>query len=184
MYKGNVLETISPKKQEALKHWLIFSCACGTFLVGFIVITGVHQWLSLMKLQQNMEAIKTRLHHRMTIKKDITCLRTQNAIIQKKIEFLQNRITHPKTPSSCIDIISQTIPEGMRLTACSLGVKKTVELRGQTMGYHHIVIFIESLHASDCFKDMHITQLHAVERRAQDHEQLFDFTIKGVLLTM
>ena len=184
MYKGNVLETISPKKQEYFKHWLMFSCACGLLLVGCMVSVSVRQWLKIHTLQQKVQVIKNRLNRENLARKDIISLELQSAVTQKKIEFLQNCITHPKTPYSCIDVIAQTIPEEMRLTACSLGVKKTVELRGKTMGYRPIVIFIEALHASACFKNMYITQLYAVERTVHDREQLFDFTIKGFLLKM
>jgi hypothetical protein len=182
MYKGNLLETVSPKRQEQLKYWFGFSCVCAILLAGFIAMHGVRYWVTITKLKQQVLAIKARLHKVTPREKESESLQTHTIMLQKKIDFLQHYITAPKTPFSCIDVISHKIPEGMRLTACSIGAKRTVELRGKTLGYNHIVMFIEALHESTCFKGMHITHLHAIEKTPHDATQLFDFTVKGFLL--
>ena len=181
MYKGNLLDVISPQKQEKVRQWYRISFFCCAVISISLSIAAVHKLLAIAALQKRINIITKRLAATNNPSNHIKVVQDNIAMIDQKKAILNKIIDHPANPYIYMQEIAKKIPEGMCLTGLSIGAKKNIELRGQSIGHSNIVFFTEVLNQGKCFRDIRITELHSITKPSESHNALFSFTLTGKL---
>lgn len=158
MKKVNLITSLSPQKQYAIKRWFvvtIFLCVCSIIIGGYFVLPLL---LTYKRLQQEVYTLQqiTKNYNEMSNNKNT--LKNEHDLTHMRSKKIETYESSSKNPYQYITTVVQACGDGVVLERLNFN-KKECEINLVCPTPEHATVFIKRLSASTLFANVKLISL-------------------------